>query len=97
MSNNILHFASEQINLMTFYYVQDQAFIQQVLLMSVFKQRLNFQIFYSITSNPEIIVKCRWGSGGAVSSAVGSWWSLGGGSGSKKPENFLFFYIWRAN
>ena len=30
-------------------------------------------MFYFKTSDPEIIVKCRWESGGAVSSAVGSW------------------------
>ena len=69
-------------------------FIQAVLLMSVFEQRLSFQMFYFMISNPEIIVKCRWGSGSSVSSTVGSWWSLGGGSGSKGPD---FFYIWRAN
>ena len=59
--------------------------------MSLFEQRLSFQMFYFIKSNPEIIVKCRWGSGGAVSSAVGSWRSLGGCSRSKGPEKFYFF------
>ena len=29
------------------------------------------------------VVKCRWGSWGAVSSTMGSWWSIGGGSGGK--------------
>ena len=65
--------------------------MQAVLLMSVFEQRLGFQTFYFVTSDLRIIVKCRWGSGGSVSSAVGSWRSLGGGSGSKSSEKLYFF------
>ena len=37
------------------------------------------------------VVKCRWGSRGAVSSAVGSWQSLGGGWGEKNPWKTLAF------
>ena len=65
--------------------------MQAVLLMSVFEQRLSFQTFYFITSDLRIIVKCRWGSGGFVSSAVGSWRGLGGGPGSKSSEKLYFF------
>ena len=54
----------------------DQAFIQAVLLMSVFEQRLSFLMFYFMTNNHKPIVKCRCRSGAAVSSAVGSWQSL---------------------
>ena len=65
--------------------------MQAVLLMSVFEQRLSFQTFYFITSDLRIIVKCRWGSGGSVSSAFSSWRSLGGDSGSKSSEKLYFF------
>ena len=43
------------------------------------------------------VVKCRWGSRSAVSSAMGSWQSPSRGSVSKVPEAFLCFYIWRTN
>ena len=46
-----------------------------------------------MTNDYEVIVECRWGSEGAVSSVVGSWWSLGGSSGGKNPEIFWSFYI----
>ena len=46
-----------------------------------------------MTNNPEVIVKCRWRSGGPVSSAVGSWQSIGGGSRGKSPEKFWSFYM----
>ena len=72
-----------------------QTFIKAVLLMSVFEQRSN--LFCSMTNNYEVIAECRSGSGGAVSSMVGSWQSLGGSSGGKDPEIFWSFYIWRAN
>ena len=49
-------------------------------------------MFCFMTSDPEIIVKCREEHGGAVNSAVSSWWSLGGGSWFNGPEIF-FFYI----
>ena len=65
--------------------------MEAVLLMSAFEQRLSFQTFYFITSDLKIIVKCRWGSGGSTSSAVGSWRSLGRGSGSKISEKLYFF------
>ena len=45
----------------------------------------------------EIIVKCKWGSGYAVSSAAGSWLSPGGVSGGKTHENFWPFFIFRTN
>ena len=48
--------------------------------MSSFEQRLSFQMIYFKKNDCKIIVKCRWGSGGALSSAVSSWWSLGVGS-----------------
>ena len=50
-----------------------------------------------MANNYEVIAECRSGSGGAVSSMVGSWQSLGGSSGGKDPEIFWSFYIWRAN
>ena len=52
-----------------------QVFIQAVLLMSVFEQRLSFPMVYFMKNNPRIIVKCEWGSRGAVSIAMDSWWS----------------------
>ena len=66
-------------------------FIQAVLLMSVFEQRSN--LFCIMAKDYEVIVEFRWGSGGAVSSVVGSWWSLGGSSGGKDLEIFWSFYI----
>ena len=48
-----------------------QVFIQAVLLMSVFEQRVEFLN----------VVKCRWESGGAISYILGSSRSPGGGSG----------------
>ena len=65
-----------------------QAFIQVVLLMSVFQQRLSFQLFYFMTNNHKTIVKCGWESGAAVSSAVASWQGLRGGSGAEALKNF---------
>ena len=32
-----------------------------------------------------------------LSSAAGSWWGTGGGSGSKAPEKIWPFYIWMSN
>ena len=43
------------------------------------------------------VVKGRWGSRGVVSSRTVSWWSLGGSSGGKVPENVWLFYIWKTN
>ena len=74
-----------------------QAFIQAVLLMPVVEQKLSFWMLYFMTNDQEIIVNCRWRSGSAVSSIVGSWWSLDGGSDSKDPEKHWSFYIWRTN
>ena len=74
-----------------------QAFIQALLLMSVFEQRLSFWMFYFMKNDSKIIVKCRWGSGGDISSVVGWWWSPDGGSGGKAPEKFWLFNIWRAS
>ena len=45
-------------------------------------------MFYSRTSDSEIIAKCRRASGNAVSSVVSSWRRLGGGSWSKDSEKF---------
>ena len=61
--------------------------------MSVLEQRLSFQTFYFITSDLRIIVKCRWGSGGSASSAVGSWRSLGGAQGEKVLKNYTFLHL----
>ena len=74
-----------------------QGFIQAVLFMSVFEQRLSFQMIYFKKNHHEIVVKCRWGSGGALSSAVSSWPSHGAGSGGKDAEKVWSFYILRAN
>ena len=74
-----------------------QAFTEAVLLMSVFEQRLSFRILYFMTNGHVIIVKCRWVSGDALSSVVGSWRRLGGSSGGKCPEKVWSFYSWRAN
>ena len=49
-----------------------QAFIQAVLLVSVFEQRLSFRLFCFMKNDREIILRCGWGFGGAVSSAAGS-------------------------
>ena len=54
-------------------------------------------MFYFMTNDHEIIAKCRWESGGAVSSVVGSLRSLVGCSGGKGPKKFWSFYIWRVN
>ena len=54
-------------------------------------------MFHFMTNDPEVVVKCRWGSGGAVSSAVSSRQSLGRGSGGKTPEKYGSFSICRAN
>ena len=70
-----------------------QAFIQAVLLMSVFEQRSSFQMFYFMTNNHEVIEKFRWVSGGTVSSAVHSWWSLGGVLEVKALKNFRLFTL----
>ena len=56
--------------------------MQAVLLMPVIEQRLSFQTFCFITSDPRIIVKCRWGSEG---------WCVGGDSRSKGSEKLYFF------
>ena len=60
------------------------------LLTFVFEQRLSFHMIYFTKGDPENVVKCR-GFGGAVRSAVGSWRSLAGGSGSKGPGKVYFF------
>ena len=53
-----------------------------------FEQRLNFRMFYFMKNDHEIIAKCRWGSGGAVSSAGG----VGVGvQGVKAPKNVGLF------
>ena len=44
-------------------------------------------MLYFMKNNHEINLKCRWGSGCAVSSAAGLWWSPGGVSGDETPEN----------
>ena len=74
-----------------------QVFIQAILLMFVFEQRLSFQMIYFKTNDHEITVKCKWGSGGALSSTVSLWRSIGVGSGGKGSEKFCSFYIRRAN
>ena len=43
------------------------------------------------------VAKCRWGSQGAVSSAMGSKQSLGRVHEVKPLKNFWPFYIWRTN
>ena len=60
-----------------------QAFIQAVLLMSIFWTKIEF-------SNN---VKCRLGSWGGVSSIMSSWWSPARGSGSKVPEKFFGLFV----
>ena len=42
-------------------------------------------------------VEFRFGSQGAVSSAMGSCWSPGGGLGGKPLKHFDLFCIWRTN
>ena len=66
-----------------------QTFIQAVLLMPIFEQRSS--LFCFMTNDYEVTVKCRWRSGGAVSSVDGSWRSYGGSSGGKDPENLGLF------
>ena len=74
-----------------------QGIIQAVLFMSVFEQRLSFQMIYFKKNHHEIIVKCRWGSGGALSSAGSSWRSHELRSRGKDSEKVWSFYILRAN
>ena len=45
--------------------------------------------FYFMRKDHEITVKCRWGSGGAIPTAAGSFRSCGGGSAGKDHEKFL--------
>ena len=60
-----------------------QAFIQAVLLVSVFEQRLSFRLFCFMKNDREIILRCGWGFGGAVSSSCGT-----------APENvFAFLHL----
>ena len=54
-------------------------------------------MFYFKTKDSEIIVEYKWGSAGAISSAVSSWRTLAGGSGGKSSDKFWSFYIRRAN
>ena len=64
-------------------------FIQVLLLMSVFEQRLSFWMLYFMKNGHKIIMKCRWGSqDDDVSSAVCWWWTSDSGSGEKAPEKF---------
>ena len=65
-----------------------QAFIQAVLLMSVFEQRLSFRMFYFRKTIMKWLQNAYGCHLGVLSSATGSWRSPGGGSGSK---NFLAF------
>ena len=51
-------------------------------------------MFNFMTNNHKIIVECRWRSVGAVSSAVSSWWILGGGdSWGKDPEKLVLLHL----
>ena len=68
------------------FYLISGIFIQAASLMSVFEQRLSFRMIYFKINEHKIIVKCRWGSGGALSSAVSSWHSLGVVSGAKGSD-----------
>ena len=76
---------------------------QAVLLISVFEQRMSFQMFYFMENNRGIIVwmnnnKCWMGSESeSVSSTAFSWRSASWVSGGKASENFWLFYNWRAN
>ena len=54
-------------------------------------------MFSNVPSHDKVVMKCRLGSGGAVSSAVDSWRGLRGFSCGKDPEKFWSLYIWRAN
>ena len=44
-----------------------------------------------IKNDHNTIVKCRLGSGGAVSLAIGSWQSFGGGSRDEVVKYWLFY------
>ena len=55
--------------------------------MSVFEQ----SEFLNVLFHVKIIVKCWWGSGDAVSSAVGPWRGPGWGSWGKGPEKCSVF------
>ena len=48
-----------------------QAFIQALLLISAFEQRLSFLMFYFVKSDLKIIVKCMREAGVDVSSEAG--------------------------
>ena len=65
--------------------------------MSIFEQRLSFRMIYFKTNDHEIIVKQKWESGGALSSAVSSWQNLCVRSGEEGSEKVWSFNIRRAN
>ena len=48
-----------------------QAFIQALLLISAFEQRLSFLMFYFVKNDLKIIVKCMCEAGVDVSSEAG--------------------------
>ena len=48
-------------------------------------------MFCFITNDHKTIIKCRWGSGAAIGSAVDSWQNLRGGLRGKDPKNFILF------
>ena len=50
-------------------------------------------MFCFITNDHKTIIKCRWGSGAAIGSAVDSWQNLRGGLRGKDPEKFYSLYI----
>ena len=71
--------------------IQQQEFIQEVLVMSIFEQRSSFQMFYFMVNTHKITIKYKWGSEGAVSSAVGSGGTLVSVQGVKALKNFGLF------
>ena len=50
-------------------------------------------MFYFVNFDHKIIVKCRWRSHGATSSAMVLWQSPDGGSGDKFPKEFKGFFF----
>ena len=66
-----------------------QRFIQAVLLMPIFERRLSFRMLYFAKKIHKIILKCRWGSGDAVNSAVGLWQSPDEDSRGKPPRKIM--------
>ena len=67
---------------------ESQEFIQAVLLMSIYEQRLIFRMLQNASEGLEVLQGLQRGHGGALMVGI---------QGEKTPEKFWFFYISRTN